>query len=216
MAFAASRRRVLQRRRRTRLVGTAAVAAGLAGILTASVASSGPAVWLLGALSCTIGVAGAALLVLLARIPVPVLSARREESVVNASTPRETAARPAATSGGRAWTPVPLPKPLHLEPGTRAAEAMAAADAASRWRRESELATLEAGLTRPAPKAPVQHPAAVASSGSEVRPPATQHGEAQGVGVSTVSRYATMGRADAGEAGARLDLDAVLRRRRAV
>ncbi|ODA89893.1 hypothetical protein ATY41_11805 [Leifsonia xyli subsp. xyli] len=104
----------------------------------------------------------------------------------------------------QSWTPRPLPKPLHLSPGTVAAAAMASVDAATELRRTAARAEFDRrSVEAPPPPVPL-------------RPrPAEAIAAAPTVPVSAgPSRYATMGivETDAHDA---LDLDAVLRRRRA-
>lgn len=96
------------------------------------------------------------------------------------------------------WTPRPLPKPLHLSPGTIAASAMASVDAAVALRRAAASADLDrraAEITPPVRHLPAPAPEAVPAAAS--------------------SRFARMGIVDPDAAGA-MDLDAALRRRRAV
>jgi hypothetical protein len=117
------------------------------------------------------------------------------------------------------WTPQPLPKPLYLSRGSIAQTAMASVDAAAELRRaaaEAELGRRAAAiaaqtsartsvtpLARPAARTPG---AAASGSGS---------GSGSAVGASAPSRFASMGIVGETEPGMS-DLDAVLRRRRAV
>ncbi len=124
----------------------------------------------------------------------------------------------------QSWTPRPLPKPLHLSPGTVAAAAMASVDAAAELRRAAAradferkaTAVTEAAPTAPAPVRlrPVAPPAPVAAGApGEV---ATVPAVARPVAVEEAAPnlYSAMGIVGSVDDGA-LDLDAVLRRRRA-
>lgn len=111
------------------------------------------------------------------------------------------------------WTPQPLPKPLYQRAGTIAASAMASVDAATELRRAAARADLE---RRVAELAPQRSPEV-----TPLRPvlvPSAADGAAQA--PAATSRFARMGMLT--EAGTLnemesdgLDLDAVLRRRRA-
>ncbi|MFF9561833.1 hypothetical protein ACF1AJ_00655 [Leifsonia sp. NPDC014704] len=127
----------------------------------------------------------------------------------------------------QSWTPRPLPKPLHLSPGTVAAAAMASVDAAAELRRAAARAEFERKAAEVAPPAPVAAPVplrAVARPVAESTGPsavASSVASASASAVSSVpaattvpSRYASMGILDEADTGS-MDLDAVLRRRRA-
>lgn len=106
------------------------------------------------------------------------------------------------------WTPQPLPKPLHLSPGSIAQAAMASVDAAAQLRQaaaEAELqrratALLETGA--PSDVTPITRPVVARAAASAT--PAT-----------APSRFASMGIIGETEPGM-TDLDDVLRRRRSV
>jgi hypothetical protein len=119
---------------------------------------------------------------------------------------------PAATA---TWTPQPLPKPLYLSRGSAAASAMASVDAAVALRRAAAREDLERRAAELAPRlepevAQLKPRTAAAVAGSE---PAASAGPARTVDAPP-SRFARMGVLDDVESDA-LDLDAVLRRRRA-
>ncbi|MGH1549144.1 hypothetical protein ACRAWB_08225 [Leifsonia poae] len=112
----------------------------------------------------------------------------------------------------QSWTPRPLPKPLHLSPGTVAAAAMASVDAAAELRRaaaraefERKAAEVAAPVAAPVPLRPVA-----------VAPTVAAPAEAVSVAPAPAapSLYASMGVLDEADTGS-MDLDAVLRRRRA-
>ncbi|TFD82547.1 hypothetical protein [Cryobacterium fucosi] len=107
------------------------------------------------------------------------------------------------------WTPQPLPRPLHLAPGTIAQTAMASADAAAGLRK----AAAEAEVARRAAQLAVAVTPLRRGGGREAAPAAV---ESAAPAVSAASnRFASMG--VVGEtAPGMTDLDAVLRRRRAV
>lgn len=100
------------------------------------------------------------------------------------------------------WTPQPLPKPLYLSRGSIAASAMASVDAATQLRRAAAREDVE---RRAAELAPKLEPEVARIAQFAPRP----------VADPQPSRFAHMGVVDDLEADA-LDLDAVLRRRRAV
>jgi hypothetical protein len=103
------------------------------------------------------------------------------------------------------WTPQPLPKPLYLSRGSIAQTAMASVDAAAELRKaaaEAELARRAAQIAARTPVTPIARPAARAGGGAAVATTAS-------------SRFASMGIVGETEPGM-TDLDAVLRRRRAV
>jgi hypothetical protein len=102
------------------------------------------------------------------------------------------------------WTPQPLPKPLYLSRGSIAQTAMASVDAAAELRKaaaEAELARRAAQIAARTPVTPIARPAARAGGAA--------------VATTASSRFASMGIVGETEPGM-TDLDAVLRRRRAV
>lgn len=131
--------------------------------------------------------------------------------------------RQAAPLRQESWTPRPLPKPLHLSRGTIAATAMASIDAATELRRSAARAEVERKAAervpaeripaplplRPVAMAPVLPAASTSASASATAPVAVAVAPTQ-----APSRYAAMGLVDDLADGA-IDLDAVLRRRRA-
>jgi len=126
------------------------------------------------------------------------------------------------------WTPRPLPRPLHLAPGTVAQAAMASVDAAAQLRR----AAAEAEVARRAEQlqvavTPLRHTGTIFAQGSNAggnlgsnvgTAPVTRTGPVAvggaGKAAAPVSRFASMGIVGETEPGM-TDLDAVLRRRRA-
>ena len=119
------------------------------------------------------------------------------------------------------WTPLPLPRPLHLAPGTAAQAAMASADAAAQLRR----AAAEAEVARRAEQLQVavtslRHSGTIFAQGSiPGAKPMTKTGPVavanRAATAAPVNRFASMGIVGETEPGM-TDLDAVLRRRRAV
>jgi len=112
------------------------------------------------------------------------------------------------------WTPQPLPKPLHLSPGSIAQAAMASVDAAAQLRQAATEAELQrralamAEAIAPSEVTPITRPvvaraAAAAATAAKAAPQAAP------------SRFANMGIIGDTEPGM-TDLDDVLRRRRAV
>ena len=110
------------------------------------------------------------------------------------------------------WAPRPLPKPMHLSPGSRAAMAMASLDAAVALRRAAARSDLEQRAARiaaaqvPTLRTRGEAPAAASEDGAA----APSDGERSAV----PSRYARMGMLGEVESE-HLDLDEALRRRRA-
>jgi len=111
------------------------------------------------------------------------------------------------------WTPQSLPRPMHLSRGSIAQAAMASVEAANSLRqasvdaeRERRSAAVAAASAAPAaPVTPISRPATR---------PATRPG-ASATPDAALSRFASMGIVGETEPGM-IDLDAVLRRRRAV
>jgi hypothetical protein len=107
------------------------------------------------------------------------------------------------------WTPQPLPKPLHLSPGSIAQAAMASVDAAAQLRQaaaESELqrrAVAMAEAIAPSEVTPITRPVAARAAAAKAAPAAAP------------SRFASMGIVGETEPGMS-NLDDVLRRRRSV
>ncbi|GAA1439101.1 hypothetical protein GCM10009617_02670 [Leifsonia poae] len=118
------------------------------------------------------------------------------------------------------WTPQPLPKPLHLSRGTIAASAMASIDAATELRRSAARAEIDRRVAELAPEATPLRPAVSAPNvapnipSAPVAPERPSMPIATAPGVTVPSRYASMGLVD-GLGDGTMDLDAVLRRRRA-
>ncbi|ASD22944.1 hypothetical protein B7495_13280 [Cryobacterium sp. LW097] len=109
------------------------------------------------------------------------------------------------------WTPRPLPKPLHLSPGSIAQAAMASVDAAAQLRQ----AAAEAELQR---RALAMAEAIAPSEVTPITRPVVARGSAPAAKTApqaAPSRFAKMGIIGDTEPGM-TDLDAVLRRRRAV
>ncbi|KRC49523.1 hypothetical protein ASE16_12380 [Leifsonia sp. Root227] len=234
-AAAAQRARVLaaataipklspQRRRRLRrsrglstLVLVAAVVGGVIG--TVSLVATGA--WLTLAVSSVVGVLAIGMLVRLAGaertaavstvVPLaapiaPALYDDAQHDVQQVSRPRQ-----------ESWTPRPLPKPLHLSRGTIAATAMASMDAATALRRSAALAEVERKaaerIPAPMPLRPVATAPAVPAAAAVHTAPAPSAPVAVAP-AQEPSRYAAMGLVGDLDSNA-IDLDAVLRRRRA-
>ena len=106
------------------------------------------------------------------------------------------------------WTPQPLPRPLHLSRGTVAASAMASVDAAKKLRRAAALDDLDRRAAEIVPPVRTLRPAASAA-------PAAPPTVTAPVAPEAPSRFAGMGVVDE-QAASGIDLDAALRRRRAV
>jgi hypothetical protein len=192
----------LRRLRKLRAASSLVLLSGLVTIVAGIVAGASGGSWIafgigviavvtaLGSLSRLARAARAARVVVVAAAPASV-HAQRFEPVQFDETPVAT----------QTWTPQPLPRPLYLSRGSIAQTAMASVDAATELRKaaaEAELALRAAQLA--ARVTPIARPAAAA--------PAV-------VAPSAPSRFASMGIVGETEPGM-TDLDAVLRRRRAV
>ncbi|MGY4857841.1 hypothetical protein [Cryobacterium sp. AP23] len=107
------------------------------------------------------------------------------------------------------WTPQPLPKPLHLSPGSIAQAAMASVDAAAALRQAATEAELQrralamAEAIAPSEVTPITRPVVARAAAAKAAPQAAP------------SRFANMGIIGDTEPGM-TDLDDVLRRRRSV
>ena len=196
---AASPAATLRRLRKWRAASSLVLLSGLvtlvAGLVAVVLGGSGAAAGIgalamvaaLGSLSRLARAARAARVVVVAVAPASVPMRRFE--------PVQLDETPAAV---QTWTPQPLPRPMYLSRGSVAQTAMASVDAATELRRsaaEAELALRAARLA--ARVTPIARPAAAA------------------VAEPAPSRFASMG--IVGETAPGMsDLDAVLRRRRAV
>lgn len=202
LPVASSPANALRRLRKWRALSSLVLLAGLALLVIGAVIALVSGSWTLlgiggiavvaalGSLSRLARAARAARVVVAAPA-VPVVAGQRFEPVQLEETPVVA----------QTWTPQPLPRPLHLSRGSIAQTAMASVDAAAELRKaaaESELALRAAQIA--AAVTPIARPAA-----RVVAQP----------GTGDPSRFADMG--VVGEtAPGMTDLDAVLRRRRAV
>jgi hypothetical protein len=196
-----------RRLRRARAITSAVLVLCVVGLVAGVVSLVTAGVWPLFALSA-VGAFGA--IAMLGR-----LARSRPVDRVARHALFELPVREALSNRQQTWTPKPLPKPLHLSPGTIAASAMASIDAATELRRSAARAEIDRRVAELAPEAtPLRPPAAVPNVAPRV-PVAPVAPEVPAVAVATaVDRYAAMGVVDGLGDGA-LDLDAVLRRRRA-
>lgn len=184
------------RRRRGRSVSTLLLTVSIIGTAASLPGAFANGLWVVPAVAVLLGAGALVSLVRLARparsatvVPVRVQAASRASALYDdALHERAASERPR-----QQWTPQPLPKPLHLSPGTIAAAAMASADAAAEARRAAERDQLD---RRERLSVAPSQPAAKRANGIE-------------------SRYARMGVVDTETDADVLDLDAVLRRRRA-
>ena len=207
------------RRRRLRALSSLLLLGSLATAVTGVVLfAMGGSYWIAAAGGLGSLLAVSALLTLAARTPRPQLAAE----VVAAETfePVELP-RAAAT---RSWTPQPLPQPLHLAPGSRAAATIASTDAAAALRRAAlEVAaeratqpklpsvTERAARRGSAPAAPAAAPGAAPAAA----PAASAAGQPGRTAAEEIAaRYAALD-PSALAAEAQLDVSAVLERRRA-
>ena len=202
-----------RRLRRVRVLSTFVLLVGVVLLVSGALAAAAGGTWALTAVGAATAALAFAALSRLAR------TARHSALLKSGATPREYAAAP-TRAGQRfepvqfdevpvatpTWTPQPLPLPLHLAPGTIAQTAMASADAAAGLRKAAAEAEVE---RRAAQLAVAVTPLKRSSAGREATPSA-----APAVPAAS-NRFAAMG--VVGEtAPGMADLDAVLRRRRAV
>ena len=158
--------RLARARRRARLTATV--------VLFVSILASGAGGWLFataGSAFLLAGAGGTALIALAALVRMARVTGRVTQVAAPARPVAQSdvfepvemeAGAPAATT----WTPLPLPKPLHLSHGTAAAEAIAQADAHDALRRAALAQVMAARAAEQAPvvptiaSPPVEQPAA--------------------------------------------------------
>jgi len=200
--------RTAQKRRRMRAGSSLLLLASVTAVVWGTVALATGGSWFL-LLGGVMGFGGA--LVALRRLArpqahvvVPVAAATQAATELFDQADHDV---PAPSRQASSWTPRPLPKPLHLSRGTVAASAMASVDAAVELRRAAVRAELERRAENVEPELPRLRPVAT------VQQPARAVEPEVAAATGTDGRYAAMGVVDAVGDG-RLDLDAVLRRRR--
>ncbi|MFC6357132.1 hypothetical protein [Luethyella okanaganae] len=218
-AVARGRRRSLRRWRAfASLVLLVSLAIVIAGWVLGAVAGA----WTMFALGCggvAVAFSGLSALAGAGRAVPPVTAAGTPSGRVVAFEPVEWEdAAPASLS----WTPRPLPKPLYLSRGSIAATAMASVDAAAELRKaaaQAELAVraarLDPAVTPITRSRPVAVPGAVSERGPVSAAASAAREDATREDAAGRSRFAAMGVVGETEPGIS-DLDAVLRRRRAV
>ncbi|UAJ78486.1 hypothetical protein IT072_14655 [Leifsonia sp. ZF2019] len=206
-----------RRLRRARALSTLVLVVGVIGVVVGTGVMLSTGAWLVPALSAAVSVAALGMLGRLAHPQEAPAAPARAVTIPAAPALYDDAQHdelPVQERLRQSWTPRPLPKPLHLSPGTIAAAAMASVDAATELRRSAARAEFDRKASELAPVAPPVplRPAAVteevpASSVQAVAP-------VRPIPEPVPSRYASMGIVDPASDGA-IDLDAVLRRRRA-
>lgn len=219
-ALSPQRRRRL---RRSRAMCTLLLVAALVGVAAGTALMLATGAWLLSAASVVAALASIGMLSRLAQAtqptaPVPFVPAAPASPELYDDAQHDL---PVQEALRQSWTPRPLPKPLHLSPGTVAAAAMASVDAAAELRRAAARADFERKVTAVAEAAPVApapvllRPVAVASpAASEVAVQVVASPRVAAAMEPVESVYSAMGIVGSVDDGA-LDLDAVLRRRRA-
>lgn len=222
IATAASNRPALsparrRRLRRARALSTLVLVVGVIGVIAGTGVMLSTGAWLLPALSAALSVAALGMLGRLAQPQEAAPAPTRAVTIPAAPALYDDAQHdlPVQERLRQSWTPRPLPKPLHLSPGTVAAAAMASVDAATELRRAAARSEFERKASEAMPVAPPVplRPVAV----HETVPAAVSTARAATVrpGPEPIpSRYASMGIVGDASDGA-IDLDAVLRRRRA-
>ncbi|MFF1572991.1 hypothetical protein ACFVWR_09600 [Leifsonia sp. NPDC058292] len=217
-ALSPQRRRRLRRARALSSVVLTVALVGVFGGLAAVIVSGA---WLLLAASTVVGAAAIGMLGRLAR-PQQAETVGRAQRIAPAAPAlyddAQHEVRVEARAPRQTWTPQPLPKPLHLSRGTIAASAMASIDAATELRRAAARAEIDRKAAEFAPDGSPSvtlAPLAPIAPVAPLRPAAAVAPQVPVAPVATASnRYAAMGVVDGLSDGA-IDLDAVLRRRRA-
>src|SRR4051794_2888047 len=211
-----------RRLRRARALSTLLLVAGLAGFVAGVFVMFETGAWLLAAVSAGSVVLSGWMLARLAQPQRPVVGAQPMVRTSQVAPDLYDDAQhdvPVQERLRQSWTPRPLPKPLHLSPGTVAAAAMASVDAAAELRRAAARADFERKAASAAPVAPVPVAAPVPlrpvarAAAPDAALPTLRSGTVSMAETSVPSRYASMGLVDEADTGS-LDLDAVLRRRR--
>lgn len=213
---------LLRRLRRARALSSGVLLLGLLAAVVGGVVASATGAWLLLAVGAMVTLASVSTLARLNR------AARAKRMVVvdsedwapprirPAMAPFEPVQLETTPVEPVTWTPQSLPRPMHLSRGSIAQAAMASVEAANRLRQASVDAERErrsaplmaAAVAMRAPAAAV-----TAISRPTTRPAASVVGAA--TPAAPTSRFASMGIVGETEPGM-TDLDAVLRRRRAV
>ncbi|ANF31271.1 hypothetical protein A0130_05965 [Leifsonia xyli] len=208
-----------RRLRRTRALSTLVLVAGLAAFVAGAVELVATGVWLTVAVATGVVALSGWMLARLARPQLPAVPAQPMVRTSQVSPELYDDAQhdlPVQERLKQSWTPRPLPKPLHLSPGTVAAAAMASVDAAAELRRAAARAEFErkaAEVTAPAVAPVPLRPVAVAPAVAAAPAPVAA-AVAPVAAPAAPSLYASMGVLDEVDTGS-MDLDAVLRRRRA-
>jgi hypothetical protein len=219
-AIPASPALVLRRLRRKRALSSLVLLAGLVTLASGLVPVVLNGSWLvfgIGAVAVVVAFASLSRFARAARAARVVVAAPRVEHV---EAPRlEPVRRPAArrAPAAQTWTPQPVPRPMYLSRGSIAQTAMASVEAANELRRaaaEAELARRAEALAPQRDVTPIARPAARANPGAGGAGAGAGGVGTGGVGTAA-SRFASMGVVGETEPGM-ADLDAVLRRRRAV
>lgn len=215
-----------RRLRRSRALCTLLLVASLVGVAAGAALLLATGAWLLPVASGLVVLASLGMLSRLSRsaratvAPVPFVPAAPASPDLYDHAQHDL---PVQEALRQSWTPRPLPKPLHLSPGTVAAAAMASVDAAAELRRAAARADFERKATAvaeavPATPAPVRlRPVAApapAVASTSTAPAMAAVSRPVAVEEAVPSVYSAMGIVGSVDDGA-LDLDAVLRRRRA-
>ncbi len=209
----AARRRL----RRARATTSLLLLAGLVGMIAGVAVFATGGTWMLLAASGFVAVASIGMLRRLARVRHRTVVARPVAAAPVAAQLYDHADDEVVPDARPTWTPQPLPKPLHLSRGTIAASAMASIDAATELRRAAARADLEERAARLAPEVtPLRPPVPVAvPAATGVALTSAPGGPALAAQPAADPRFAAMGLVGDVDAGS-IDLDAALRRRRAV
>lgn len=215
-----------RRLRRSRALCTLLLVASLVGVAAGAALLLATGAWLLPVASGLVVLASLGMLSRLSRsaratvAPVPFVPAAPASPDLYDHAQHDL---PVQEALRQSWTPRPLPKPLHLSPGTVAAAAMASVDAAAELRRAAARADFERKVTAvaeaaPATPAPVRLRPVVAPApavaSTSAAPAVASVSRPVAVEEAVPSVYSAMGIVGSVDDGA-LDLDAVLRRRRA-
>jgi hypothetical protein len=217
------------RLRRTRLAATVVLALALVGVIAGIAQVAGAGAWTLLVISSLATMGSLAILQRMSQIA----AARRLQAPVARPLPRtgftdfhEAPAQPEATAvvereEGDSWTPVPVPKPLYLSrsqaPGPRPGAGSAPRTPLSPVEEMRRAAAASEETLRRAHLEPevARLAAEDATTGAASAPAAAAPAATPAARTAPSSRFSRMGIVDDAEPGMG-DLDAVLRRRRAV
>jgi hypothetical protein len=187
-----------QRARRARMASAVLILAAVMGVVTGIILLATGGSWETLAISTT----GFAIALFIQEIVVSSTSVRKQQAPRPAQTFEDYA--PTKSASSRAWSPTPLPRPLHLSEGSLAAAIVQSHIEAERLRQASADSALVERMT-------LNNPALAQFTRERVETVTPVPTSPTGL----AARLASMGVVDAADSSA-LSLDEALRRRRAV